>query len=298
MKPVRIVAKDPDIDITIPMGSQPSKPVAGLGGWEEVELQDDIAVSDWSGQPLLREDVVLLLDAYPHGSVQREWNTVKKLGRDPNGEETVPPVFRMYGPGLDYSGKAFVLPADGIEILEGDLEPIKRQSDGDWQRIEFVLHLMEFRRPDTIKVRRERKKKHRERTGVGQAKALPRGHRTKPGDTLAKVAARELGNWQRWPELSKTSGIEDPNRPLPGGVDLLVQSAGRGRQILTDYHRFYLWATRHGYEPHLATGAWLGLLQEYAENQGVSVEAMERLHGSAGGDSGKWRDKWDDGDAY
>ncbi len=212
MKPVHIVAKDPEIDIWVPMGSQPAKPVGGLGGWKEVERQDDLSVSDWDGQSLLREDVVLLLDDYPHGSVQREWNTIKKLGRDPNGDETVPPVFRVYGPGLDYSGKAFVLPEDGIEILEGDLEPIKRQ-DGDWQRIEFVLHLMEYRRPDTIKVRGKRK--HRSRTGVAPGRSLT--YTTVAGDTLVKIAAKLNGDWKRWKEIGDKNGIADPHRVLPAG---------------------------------------------------------------------------------
>jgi hypothetical protein len=216
VKQVRIVARDPDIDISVPMGNESAKPVGGLGGWKEVERQDDLSVSDWDGQPLLREDVALLLDEYPGGSVQREWNTIKKLGRDPNGDEKVPPVFRVYGP-LDYSGKAFVLPEDGIEILDGEIKPIKRH-DGDWQRIEFILHLMEYRRPDTIQVRR--KKKSRSRMGVGPGHPLT--YTTVAGDTLVKIAAKVFGDWKRWKEIGDKNGIADPHRVLPAGRGLAL----------------------------------------------------------------------------
>lgn len=219
MKPVRIIAKDPEIDITLPMGASAAKLVGGLGGWEEVERQDDLSVSDWSGQSLLAQDISLLLDDYPHGSIERELNTILKLGRDPNGEEKVPPVFRVYGP-VFYPGKAWVLPEGGIDLEEGDLETIRRKGDGELQRQEVTLHLMEYRRPDTIKVRR--RGKHRDRTGVGPGRPLT--YTTVKGDTLPKIAAKPgiLGDWKRWKEIGDKNGIADPHRVLPAGMVLAL----------------------------------------------------------------------------
>lgn len=223
MKQVRIVAKDPDIDITLPMGASPAKLVGGLGGWEEVERMDDLSVSDWSGQGLLMQDISLLLDdfhvGHPEGSIEREMNTLLKLGRDPNGEENVPPVFRVYGP-VFYPGKAWVLPDGGIDLEEGDLETIRRKGDGELQRQEVTLHLMEYRRPDTIKVRG--KGKHRKRMGVGPSQPLT--YTTVAGDTLVKIAAKPgiFGDWKRWKEIGDKNGIADPHRVLPVGRVLTI----------------------------------------------------------------------------
>jgi nucleoid-associated protein YgaU len=51
----------------------------------------------------------------------------------------------------------------------------------------------------------------------------PTLHRTKSGDTLSKMAARLLGNTNRWPEIHRLNRdiIRDPNT-LPVGLDLVV----------------------------------------------------------------------------
>lgn len=204
MKPVRIVAKNPPIDIEIPMGNGPAYPTGGFGGWVPVDVQDDVSVTDWEGQAPLTEDVPLLLNGYETGeSVQREWNTVKKLGRDPNGEETRPPVFVVHGP-VDHPGKAWVLGEGGIEVNPAS---IFTRSDGDYLRIEFTLHLLEYGRPDVIR----RRGANRARVGVGQ----PRTYTTRKGDTLISIAVAIYGNWKRAKEIGDKNGIHDPNRVLP-----------------------------------------------------------------------------------
>ena len=209
MKPVRIVAKNPPINIEIPMGDGPAYPTGGMGGWVEGEVQDDVSVSDWEGQGLLTEDVPLLLNGYEDGeSVQREWNTVKKLGRDPNGDERRPPVFVVHGP-IDHPGKAWVLGEGGIEV---NPESIITRSDGDYLRIEFTLHLLEYRRPDVIR----RRGRNRMRVGVGR----PRSYKTRGGETLIEIAVAVFGNWKRAKEIGDLNDIHDPNRRLPGGREL------------------------------------------------------------------------------
>jgi hypothetical protein len=218
LKPVRIVAKDPDIDITIPMGDGAAHPVEGLGGWKGVPVQDDIEAVDWEGQPLLREDVPLLLNGLERDeSVAREWNTVKKLGRDPNGDETKPPVFRVWGP-VEYPGKAWVLPANGIEINEDEI--VKRDGDGELLRIEFTLHLMEYRSPDEIKARKKRKKS---RQAIGQNVAVGGTYTVGQKDeTLRTIAAKLFRNGDRWKEIGNKNDIHDPNRVLPVGKRLVL----------------------------------------------------------------------------
>jgi hypothetical protein len=209
MKPVRIIAKDPAIDITIPMGNGPAIPTGGLGGWIAIQRQDGIAVTDWEGQEPLTEAVPLLLDGYATGeTVKREWNTVKKLGRDPNGDERKPPVFKVYGPIDAPEGKSWVLPDGGITP---NADSIIKQNDGDLLRIEFTLSLLEYVNPETIK----RHKKRSGRRGIGKAQALT--YTTRAGDTLISIAAAVLSDWRRWKEIGKRNGIADPFRILPAG---------------------------------------------------------------------------------
>lgn len=210
MKPVHITAKDPPIDIFIPMGDGPALPVGGLGGYELVARQDDVAATTWEGQDPLAEDVPLLLDGHSEQrSVQREWNTVKKLARDPNGERR-PPVFRVWGPIDSPEGKAWVLPADGISI---DSESIIKEDDGDLRRIEFTLHLLEYIAPDEIRLRGKK-----QRSAIADNRALT--YITREGDTLATIAYRLFGDWKRWKEIGKKNDIHDPNRVLPKGREL------------------------------------------------------------------------------
>lgn len=208
MRRCRIIAKDPPIDISIPMGEGPAVPTGGFGGWKAVQRQDDVSVTDWEGQEPLTQDVPLLLNGYESDeSVEREWNTVKKLGRDPNGDEHKPPAFKVFGPIDGPEGKSWVLAEGGIEVNPASI--LKRPGSGELLRIEFTLHLLEYIRPGVIRSRRRR------RIGIGRAQALT--YTTHPGQTLAGIAATQLGDWKLWKEIGRKNGIADPFRLLPAG---------------------------------------------------------------------------------
>jgi hypothetical protein len=215
LKPVRIVAKNPDIDITIPMGDGPARLVGGLGGWTPIPVLDDIEAVDWEGQAPLAQDVPLLLNGLEDNeSVEREWNTVRKLARDPNGDETKPPVFKVWGP-VEYPGKAWVLPDGGIDINEEEI--FKRDGDGELLRIEFTLHLLEYRSPEEIKERSKRRKKKGPRAAIAPNIAVGGTYTTQAWDTLKKIAAKLYRDPDRWKEIGEKNNIHDPNRVLPAG---------------------------------------------------------------------------------
>ena len=210
MKPLRLVAKSPRIDIIVDMGDGAATVTAGLGGWRTVERIDDIALTDWIGQAPLQQDVPILLDGYPHDSVERELNTLLKLGRDAVGEENVPPVFRMYGP-VYFEGKAWVLPENGIEL---DAASVIRQEDGTLVRQGLTLHCLEYVPADEVKLRGKKR-----REGIAQHNQ-PLTYTTRKGDTAAKIAHRLYGDWKRWKDFGPKNGIHDPNRVLPAGREL------------------------------------------------------------------------------
>lgn len=207
---ITFVSKDPKINLSVDVGNLRPIPVAGLGGYEEVERQDDVSATDWTGQAAYREDISVLLDGNDEGRpVDRELNTLLKLARDPNGER-VPPVFRVFGP-VRYPGKAWVLPADGIDLEAGEIEPITRKGGSETLRQEVILHLLEWN-PLGNKKKNKRK---------GEA---PRGfygsiysYTVREGDTLHSIAARQLGDAAEWKVIGDLNDIKDPNRRLKAG---------------------------------------------------------------------------------
>lgn len=218
MRECRLIAQDPQIDITIPMGDGPAIITGGLGGWQPVEVLDDIAATAWTGQSLLTMDVPLLLDGFgTNDSVERAWNTIRKLGRDPNGTENVPPVFRVFGP-FDYGeGKAWVLPESGIEP---DTESVIRRDDGTLLRQAFTLHLLEYRRPNTLRKRKKKRKSSTAASRDGGTTFPGTRYVTKQGDTLQKIAAALFGDWKQWKAIGDLNHLSDPNKVLPVGETL------------------------------------------------------------------------------
>jgi hypothetical protein len=217
VKPIRFIATDPQIDIEVPVGNLGAQLVGGLGGYQEIERQDDVSLTDWSGQEALKQDISILLDGYAKGdSVERELNTILKLGRDPNGER-VPPVFKVFGP-VYYEGKSWVLPADGIDLSGGEIETIRRSGNGELLRQEVILHLLEFIPPEQLRL--QGKKRHKQQAGLAQNIAVGGTYTTKEGDTLQSVAARLYNDWKQWKAIGDRNGISDPHRKLSAGLVL------------------------------------------------------------------------------
>lgn len=202
MREVRIIAQSSAIDITVPMGDGPATITAGLGGWQSIDRVDDLALTDWSGQAPLEQDVPLILDGFTTGdSVERELTTLFKLARDFSGEKTAPPVFKVFGP-VFFEGKSWVLPEGGLEL---DTASTIRRDDGELLRQALTLHLLEFVKPDVLKER----KKHK---GIGRrpGPGIPVAYSTRQGDTFEKIAGRIYGDPSRWREIAK----KNPKYPL------------------------------------------------------------------------------------
>lgn len=220
MKPIHFRADDPPIDIEVPVGNLGAQLVGGLGGYQEVERQDDVSLTDWSGQEALKQDISILLDGYAKGdSVERELNTILKLGRDPNGER-VPPVFKVFGP-VYLPGKSWVLPPDGIDLTGGEIETIRRRGDGELLRQEVILHLLEFIPPEQLRLRKRKKtlKHQRGEPARSGGTAFPGKSYTvqSGGETLIEISTKLYGTWKEWKAIGERNGIADPHRKLPAG---------------------------------------------------------------------------------
>jgi hypothetical protein len=228
---VRIIAKSRQVDITVQMGDGPATITGGLGGWKTVERLDDIAFSSWEGQEPLTQDVPILLDGAGRNaqSVERELNTIFKLGRDFSGPRSAPPVFTLYGP-IYYPGKNWVLGDGGIELGTDDTW---REDDGTLIRQSLVLHMIEYVNPNQIK----RNKHHDVKPAEEVAPEHQRGEPAKTGGTafpgksytvqaggqsLVEIAAFLYGNWEAWKALGAKNGLKEANAKLKSGTILLL----------------------------------------------------------------------------
>jgi len=215
MREVRLRAEDGSVDITIPMGDGVAVPTGGYGGYKTVDRQDGIAVTDWTGQAPITEDVPLMLDGgRQKRSIERELTQVRRLGRDPDGGP--PPIFKVWGPIHHGEGKRWVLPDNGIEFST-DEEECKLRNDSEHYRQAFTLHLLEYVDPDTIHIRGKQRGRARR---LSDNVAVGGTYTTKEGDTLQSIAAHELNNWRRAKELGRVNGRTDPHERLPAGLTL------------------------------------------------------------------------------
>ncbi len=208
MSEVRIIAKDPPIDISVPLGDGvPTLTGAGLGGWKSVEVIDDEALTVWEGQTNPGQDIPLMLDGWGlhPKSVQQDFDTLLKLSLvRPNSSPPSPPPFQVWGP-VHFPGRWWVLPENGIE-LSTDEDEVGFLSNGDLYRQALTLHMVAFNH-DVF----GRKKKRPPNSGIGdQSKGpaigppVPLTHTTTQGETFSSVAADHFnGQWWQWAELAE-----------------------------------------------------------------------------------------------
>jgi|GEM_PF-2440031 len=228
MSEVRIISKNPDIDITVPMGDGVATlPGTGLGGWKSVERIEDVALSDWEGQAQLTQDVPLMLDGWgihPQ-SVQRQLDTILKLGRDTTGDESVPPVFQVWGP-VHFPGKWWVLPEEGIELSTNEDE-VMRGGDGTLYRQALTLHLLEYTHDifGSKKKRPPNKGFGDQKRGPGIGPPVPLTHTTSANETFSSIAKDVFnGEWKRWSEIADKNPVfpRSPFLKLPPNRTLVL----------------------------------------------------------------------------
>lgn len=215
----RFVSQNPSIDLIVDPGPGAPTPTAGYGGWEEVKRPSDVALTDWSGNTPFKQDILVMLDGWSDGqSVEPQLDLLEQLGRAKK-EDDEPPVFRVFGP-LHNSGMHYVL--EGI-----DFGAALRDSKGTLVRQELTLHLMEYVRPDRIRLRKKKKGSGKNKDGKdynttsggsGGIGPGPSVYTTKAGDTLRSIAAKFYGKASLWMELGELNQVRDPNKVLPVGT--------------------------------------------------------------------------------
>lgn len=159
---------------------------------------------EWTGKPLDRVVLPLLLDGWPDGSVQTAVDTLMGLMRRP-AKAATPPVVVCRGPRLPFdAARQWVV--ESVEWGDGQLFTV----DGRLARQDVTVTLMESPddEPTVVKVR-----------------GNPTTRRiilAAPGDTLERVARRELGSPKRVGVLRALNPGVRPGRPIKAGTVVVV----------------------------------------------------------------------------
>jgi nucleoid-associated protein YgaU len=240
---VTLRCSDPPTVLTMRLGEDRPNVTAGYGGWDEVQRPRRTAAITWTGTPVRRMDLAVLIDSFAAGtSVEADIAQLERLARPRPGGSPPSLTLDAAGGHIPYRGLTWV--ADSIAW--GDAE---MNTAGNRTRQAATLSLVEYA-TDKLVVERapanarrakakassgtsnkkgaavKRKSASRGKSSRSGARALARGARAVSasasvayeGEDLASIAARELGDATRWREIADLNDIRDPRAIVIGQV--------------------------------------------------------------------------------
>jgi hypothetical protein len=247
---IRIRSVDPPISITARLSDAKPNVDQGYGGWQEVARPRRTTLSVWQGLPAMRMSIPILLDKFrTQGSIERECAQLERLASPSASDGTTPRVsFAAKGGAIPHQGRIWVVD----NLTWGDAAMTTR---GNRCRQQVTLSLLEYiadvRVDQDSPSQRQRAKVAAVKTksGASQKRVVAAHGRlsthptTSPstqaarsfavaratlsastavafgsGDDLLSIAARELGDADRWVEIAQLNGIRDPRSIAPGQV--------------------------------------------------------------------------------
>lgn len=188
----------------------------GVGGWEEIAHPKRPSSTEYMGQPLRTLEIPLLFDGWrAQTDVEEPCRILDVWGRIPPGRREPSVLQVVYG---TYTPLRWV-----VNGLDWDDSVELRNAHGRRLRAAVTVTLLEHR-DAVIALSPVQKAKPAPVAKAAPGKpssgaAVPPSGRVyvvKSGDTLSKIAQRELGKASRWPEISRLNGLRDPNKIQPG----------------------------------------------------------------------------------
>jgi hypothetical protein len=227
---VQIRSTDPPITLLARLSADRPNVEAGYGGWAEVTRPRRRPLSVWVGSPGLRMTLPILLDRYDDGvSIERQIAQLERLAT-PTASDGSPPRLRFVarGAAVPHQGSTWVIDA----LAWGDA---LMNAAGNRTRQQVTISLLEWiadvRVKENSPAKRQRAKGKAAATKAGAAKkrVVATRAKSKPktravssefgaGDDLLTIAARELGDADRWVEIAQLNGLRDPRSISPGQV--------------------------------------------------------------------------------
>lgn len=224
---VRFRTYSPSSVLDVLMGDGAAQLSGGFGGWQVVQRPKRISLTEWNGVDPTTQTIPVMFDGWTdERSVEPEIARLEAMSRASPGE-LEPPIVRIAGP-IHHPELDWVI----NDIQHG--ETIRRRHDGRRVRQASSVALMHYIEDTQLTAA----KRHRGRDDLTARFGHPALHRTvivRRGDTLPRIAARELGKASRWREIATLNHIRDPKhlkvgqqlkmpRPQPFEVDSKVQA--------------------------------------------------------------------------
>jgi hypothetical protein len=242
---VRIWTKDPPLEFTARLSDERPNLDSGFGGWDVVERPRRKPLTSWKSAPAVQLTLPLLFDAWlladqvdAGKQIETAIAVVQKMGR-PVASDGEPPQVRLTvrGDAIPYNGLIYVVSA----IEWGDA---LMNEAGDRVRQFFTLSLTEYVEDvylteKSAANRRRNLSKSKKKKGGAKAKRVVAKRSSKArkkttahvarlaaspaddfgqGEDLLTIAARELGDADRWTEIAELNGLRDPRAIAPGQV--------------------------------------------------------------------------------
>lgn len=221
---VQIRSNDPAVTLLARLSAERPNVEQGYGGWSEVARPRRRPLTVWVGSPGLRLTLPILFDEWRTGvGVERSINQLERLAT-PSAKDGQPPRirFKVKGGHVPHQKATWVVD----NLTWGDA---LMNSNGNRVRQQVTLSLLEWiadvrvRENSPAKRQRAKVKRAKTRAGAAQNRVVAgRGRRVAhkksravddefgAGEDLLSIAARELGDADRWIEIAELNGLRDP----------------------------------------------------------------------------------------
>ena len=235
---VELKASDPPLVVLVRLGAARPTVDAGYGGWQAVRRPRRSPLTVFDASPALHMTIPILFDGWhAQASVEAAIRRLEKMARITGSDGTPPRVkIRAQGSHISFQNRTWIIDS----LTWGDALMSK---NGNRLRQAASVGLLEYIR-DTHLADKSASARRRQKATASKKKAgastkrkvaSKRGPTTGKktilvdtfadpasgfgmGEDLASIAARELGDADRWPEIAQLNGIRDPRAVFPGQV--------------------------------------------------------------------------------
>jgi hypothetical protein len=236
---VQIKSIDPPVTLLARLSGDRPNVDAGYGGWSEVARPRRRPLAVWVGSPALRVSLPIIFDRLADNvSIERQISQLEKIATATGTDGTPPRIhFVAQGSAVPHQSSTWVIDS----LAWGDAI---MNSDGNRVRQQVTLSLLEWMKDVRVQVnspanlQRLKVKLATPLKGAGSKRVVAKHGSTSTvsgtsarvtaravtsddfgqGEDLLSIAARELGDASRWPEIASLNGIRDPRSIVPGQI--------------------------------------------------------------------------------
>jgi hypothetical protein len=198
---VTITATNPPAKITLLLGDTAPAYDGGYGGWETIERPNRRPITSWKAIPARTLELTCVLDDYAAGrSVEARIAALEQVAT--GSANTAPPEVAVSGLAIPGTSLRWVI----SELTWGAVEA---NSTGERTRANVTIKLAELLDDELLRITNPAKVRK---------PSVSRTYRVKKGDTLTRIAARQLGDANKWRAIAKLNIRKGHPRSTPKDV--------------------------------------------------------------------------------